>query len=253
MYANLSLKRRNIIVTGSNGKIGRELIKCIEELGGNPIGVDLKKDSENNTFACNLEESDEIIQFCRNTLKEYETIHGLVNNAAFVGTSNLEGWNCEFEGQSVETWARCMNVNLRAPFVFTKELAEKMKNVKADQTSSIVNVASIYGLVGPQWDLYEGTSMSNPAAYGTSKGGLIQLTRWLAPTLGPKIRVNSVTPGGIWRNHSEKFSKRYETKTPLRRMGTEKDVTNACIFLLSEMSSYISGHNLVVDGGWTAC
>lgn len=253
MYKDLNLKDRNIIVTGANGMIGKELMKCIRELNGNAIGIDREEDKNNGVLECNLEESDEIIDFCENKLRNLDVIHGLVNNAAFVGTSHLDGWNCDFENQSVETWGRCMDVNLKAPFVLTRQLAHKMRRMENNETSSIVNMASIYGLVGPQWDLYEGTNMSNPAAYSASKGGLIQLTRWLAPTLGPEIRVNSVTPGGIWRNHPKKFSDKYKKKTPLNRMGTEKDVTNACVFLLSEMSSYISGINLVVDGGWTAC
>jgi NAD(P)-dependent dehydrogenase (short-subunit alcohol dehydrogenase family) len=99
--------------------------------------------------------------------------------------------------------------------------------------------------------LYDGTSMGNPAAYAASKGGLIQLTRYLATILSPRIRVNAITLGGVYRNQPEPFLSRYICKTPLRRMATEEDIKGAAVFLASDMSSYITGHNLVVDGGFT--
>ena len=99
--------------------------------------------------------------------------------------------------------------------------------------------------------LYEGTVMGNPAAYGASKGGLLQLTRWLATVMAPAVRVNAITPGGVWRNQPEPFRTRYEERTPLRRMATEEDLKGAIAYLASDLSSYVTGHNLVVDGGWT--
>ena len=122
--------------------------------------------------------------------------------------------------------------------------------LKKVEGSSIVNIASIYGANGPDWSLYEDTNMSNPAAYGASKGGLIQLTRWLATTIAPEVRVNSISPGGIFRNQPELFVKRYIEKTPLRRMASEDDFRGAIAFLASDMSKYVTGQNLIVDGGW---
>lgn len=92
--------------------------------------------------------------------------------------------------------------------------------------------------------------MSNPAAYSASKGGLIQFTRWLATTIAPDIRVNAISPGGIFRNQPEVFVKRYEAKTPLGRMATEDDFRGVVAFLASDMSRYVTGQNLVMDGGW---
>jgi NAD(P)-dependent dehydrogenase (short-subunit alcohol dehydrogenase family) len=110
-------------------------------------------------------------------------------------------------------------------------------------------MASIYGLIGPDWGLYEGLDMGNPVAYAASKGGLIQLTRWLASTLAPAVRVNSVSPGGIERGQAEEFVRRYLQKTPLAKMATEKDVVASTVFLLSDASRQITGQNIVVDGG----
>jgi NAD(P)-dependent dehydrogenase (short-subunit alcohol dehydrogenase family) len=92
--------------------------------------------------------------------------------------------------------------------------------------------------------------MSNPAAYGAAKGGLIQLTRWLATTLAPRVRVNSISPGGIFRNQPEKFVTRYEAKTPLGRMATEDDFRGVVAYLASDLSRYSTGQKLAVDGGW---
>ena len=94
--------------------------------------------------------------------------------------------------------------------------------------------------------------MTNPAGYGASKGGLLQLTRYLATVFAPKIRVNAITPGGIWRGQPEIFVNRYEKRTPLGRMGMEEDFKGAVAYLASDLSTYVTGQNLVVDGGWTA-
>ena len=116
---------------------------------------------------------------------------------------------------------------------------------------SVVNISSIYGIVAPDWKIYEKTKIVNPAVYSVSKSGLNQFTKWQASYLSPKIRVNSVSPGGVLRGQNKKFLKKYISKTLLKRMATEEDVVNAVVLLSSEMSSYITGHNLVVDGGYT--
>jgi NAD(P)-dependent dehydrogenase (short-subunit alcohol dehydrogenase family) len=122
-----------------------------------------------------------------------------------------------------------------------------MKNSKG---ANVINIASIYGHYSPDWTLYEGTNMGNPAAYAASKGGLIQLTRWLASTLAPEIRVNSVSPGGILRDQPESFIARYEKKVLLERMATEEDFIGALAYLASDSSAYMTGQNLLIDGGW---
>jgi len=120
----------------------------------------------------------------------------------------------------------------------------------SSQNASIVNIASIYGLHAPDWSLYEGTALGNPAAYGVSKGGLIQLTRWLSTTLAPTVRVNAIAPGGIFRSQPEEFVKKYSSKTPLNRMASENDFQGAIAFLATDLSKYVTGQVLSVDGGW---
>ena len=171
----------------------------------------------------------------------------LINNAAFVGTSELQGWHVPFEKQTVDTWRRAMEVNLTAAFDLCQGLAPMLKIAKG---ANIINITSIYGEYGPDWSLYKNTSMSNPAAYAASKGGLIQFTRWLATTLAPHVRVNAISPGGISRNQPANFVQRYEARTPLGRMATEDDFRGVVAHLSSDLSKYVTGQNLAVDGGW---
>ena len=117
---------------------------------------------------------------------------------------------------------------------------------------SIVLVSSQYGFLAPQTAMYEETGLQNVAGYAVSKAGLTQLARWLSTTLAPNVRVNSVSPGGIARDQPDAFVSRYEARTPLGRMGEELDVVGPVLFLASDLSRYVTGHDLVVDGGFSA-
>jgi NAD(P)-dependent dehydrogenase (short-subunit alcohol dehydrogenase family) len=172
----------------------------------------------------------------------------LVNCAALVGTSELKGWAVPFVEQNADTWRLALEVNLIAPFVLAQACAEALA---ASGHGSVINIGSIYGMMGPDMCLYENTAMGSPAAYAASKGGLLQLTRWLATVLAPEVRVNTITSGGVWRDQPEAFQARYVERTPLGRMAIEEDLKGAVAYLASDLSAYVTGHNLVVDGGWT--
>jgi NAD(P)-dependent dehydrogenase (short-subunit alcohol dehydrogenase family) len=198
---------------------------------------------------CDLEDQNERTDLIEAIVDSGLGLDILVNNAAFVGTSELPGWGVSFENQTVETWRRAIEVNLTAVFDLSKGLYPLLK---LSESGTIVNIASIHGIHGPDWRLYEGTNMSNPAAYAASKGGLIQLTRWLATTVAPEVRVNAIAPGGIFRNQPEEFVRRYEVKTPLGRMAREDDFRGAIAYLASDLSRYVTGVNIAIDGGWGA-
>src|SRR5207244_7160576 len=136
-----------------------------------------------------------------------------------------------FAEQSIGTFRRALEVNLTSAFALTQVCAPLLA---ASGEGSVVNVLSIYALVGPDMRLYEGTAMGNPAAYAASKGGLLQLTRWLATVLAPGVRVNAVTPGGVSRNQPERFTPRYVARTPLKRMATDEDLQRAVASLASD-------------------
>ena len=257
----MTLKGRRALITGSAGGIGRVIAQALAELGADLLLVDrpgstygpLIREIEHDwrvkvqTFDCDLEvqgDRDHLIESIR---QQGDGLDMLVNNAAFVGTSGLEGWVTDFEQQTVETWRRALEVNLTAAFDLSKGFAPLLKQSKG---GSIINIASTYGSYGPDYSLYKGTEMGNPAAYAASKGGLIQLTRWLATTLAPQVRVNAISPGGVFRNQPQVFVDRYEARTPLARMATENDFRGAIAYLASDLSSYVTGQVLAVDGGW---
>ena len=202
-----SIKGKIIVVTGGCGNIGKKTCNEIIKYGGKAIILDRKeaivasKIQNCEIVECNLEKSEEIELAFEKINKRHKVVDGIVNNAAFVGTDNLVGWNTKFEEQSIETWDRCMSVNLRAVFKIVQVSESALRACTG--VASIVNISSIYGMVGPQWEMYRGTEMGNPAAYAASKGGLIQLTRWLATTLAPDVRVNTISAGGIYRNQAK--------------------------------------------------
>lgn len=258
----MNLKGRLALITGAAGGIGKKIAEAIAELGGDLILVDLPGSNYTpvvdcvnehwkvniNCCDCDLENGEQRKELVRIVTEEVGSLDILINNAGFVGTSDLKGWVCNFENQSVETWRRAFEVNLTATFDLVKGLAPVLRQNK---TGSIINMASIYAVNGPDYSLYRDTDMGNPAAYAASKGGLVQMTRWLGTTLAPDIRVNAISPGGVFRNQPEQFVRRYEERTPLGRMAKEDDFKGSIAFLASDLSAYVTGQNLLVDGGWT--
>ncbi len=258
----MSLRNRVAVVTGAAGHIGRALCATLAELGAQVVVLDRAEgpcrdvaDQLTRTYAVQcvpltvdlMQESD-VMSVCPRVLDQLGQMDILVNCAAFVGTSNLEGWVTDFARQMAAPWRSALELNLTVPFLLTQSCTEALSQ---SGHGSVINVASIYGIVGPDMSLYEGTAMGNPAAYAASKGGLIQLTKWLSTVMAPKVRVNTLTPGGIARGQAEAFQQRYVKRTPLARMGTEEDMMGAVAYLASDLSAYVTGQNIVIDGGWT--
>lgn len=259
----INLKGRRALITGATGALGKVMSDTLAELGADLVLVDRPESDFENLAktltqrwgvkiqyrGCDLEQKNQRSELIEWLITSGENLNILINNAAFVGTTDLQGWAVPFEEQTVDTWRRALEVNLTAVFDLCQGITPMLK---LSDGASIINVASIYGMHGPDWSLYEGTSMSNPAAYGASKGGLIQFSRWLATTIKPNVRVNTISPGGIFRNQPEEFVRRYEARTPLGRMATEDDFRGAIVYLASDLSKYVTGQNLAVDGGWGA-
>lgn len=254
-----SLAGRTALITGGAGHLGSAIAETFVELGAAVIVLD--QDAEraqtvatritaaHGTAATPLVVNLEDEEALRAVPLQLDRLDILVHCAALVGTTPLPGWNTPFAEQSVDTWRRCLAVNLTAAFTLTQAVAPLLT---ASGHGSIITIGSIHGLGGPNMSLYAGTAMGNPAAYGVSKAGLLQLTRWLATTLAPKVRANMISLGGVFRQHTDPFHARYCERTPLGRMATEEDVRGAAAFLASDAAAYVTGHNLVVDGGWTA-
>ena len=258
----MNLQGRVALITGGGGHIGSTMGEALAELGAAIVVLDVAREScidvakrihemygvEALPLVIDLSDEKAVRSVPETVLDRFGRLDILVNCAALVGTSELKGWGAPFLEQSADTWRLALEVNLTAAFVLVQVCAEALA---ASGHGSLINIGSIYGIVGPDMRLYENTAMGNPAAYAASKGGLLQLTRWLAAVLAPDVRVNAITPGGVWRNQPEAFHERFVARTPLRRMVTEEDLKGAVAYLASDLSAYVTGHNLVVDGGWT--
>jgi len=260
----MDLTGRTALITGGAGHIGMAFGETLAEAGANIAildrdesrvqsvagGIAEKYAVQTIGMTMDLSNEEEVVAAPKRVAEELGSLDMLINCAAFVGTSNLKGWVVPFEEQSVETWRAAVETNLTAPFALIQAATPYLRE---SGHGSVINIGSTYGVVGPDMSLYDDTAMGNPAAYGASKGGLIQLTRYLATVLGPdNIRVNCISPGGIARGQDEKFVARYEARTPLKRMGTEEDMKGTILYLASDLSAYVTGQNLLVDGGWTA-
>ena len=184
-------------------------------------------------------------------MREYGQIDILVNNAGNVGKSTPE--SAPFENRKMDSWRLVLEVNLTGVFLCSKHVVSRA--MKPSKSGVIVNIASTAGMIGKDRRQYEGTEMGGATLdYHAAKGGVISMTRDMAVYLASSgIRVNSISPGGFWRNQPESFVRRYCANVPMGRMGEDgKELKGAIVFLASEASSYVTGHNLVVDGGLTA-
>lgn len=243
----MDLKGREALVVGGEGHIGAASVNALKELGANVAILDLESKGT-LSFSCDLKDEKKTRACIQEIIQTLGGLDILVHCAAYVGTTKVPGWVVPFEEQTVEAWDQAVRVNLTSAFVIVQEAK---KALSQSDHGSVTLFSSTAGLVGPDNRLYEGTAMQSPAGYHASKGGLLQLTRYLATSLAPKIRVNAISPGGVWRNQPEAFHERYKQRTPLGRMATEEDLKGAVAFLASDLSQYMTGQNLIVDGGFT--
>lgn len=244
----MKLKDKVVLVTGGFGLLGKEIVQFLGKEGAVVINADITAEtndalSEVKVDITNEESVQEMIALA---LKKFGRIDGLVNNAY----PRTKDWGAHFENIPLASWQKNIDIQLNTIFYLCQQIGAVMK---AQQSGSIVNMSSIYGVVGPDFTVYGDTGMTMPAAYSAIKGGLINFSRYLASYYGAyNIRVNCVSPGGIFDHQNTVFVENYKAKVPMRRMGLPDDISGPVAFLLSEDSRYITGQNLIVDGGWTA-
>ena len=242
------LKNKVIVITGASGLIGKEIFSDIKKKGGISINADINVETNLNNGLLKMDITDEksIQNGIKLVLQHFNRIDGWVNNAY----PRTKDWGTKFENINLKSWRKNVDMQLNSYFV----CCQKILDVMAEQKSGvIINIASIYGVVGNDFSLYEDYDGTSPAAYSAIKGGVINFTRYLASYYGKKgIRVNCVSPGGILDNQPKSFISKYNSKVPLGRMGNPEDIAPSVSFLLSDEARYITGQNLIVDGGWTS-
>jgi NAD(P)-dependent dehydrogenase (short-subunit alcohol dehydrogenase family) len=256
-----------IVLTGGAGLLGSCLVSLLTVQNSTVVVVDvsqsaLDKLSESlpqsarnmvSMICADISTPTVPMEIVKTCLDRHGRIDVLINNAASK-SDNVTDFFTSDEDFAAETWRAVLATNLDGAFFMSQAAGREMLR---QGHGNIVNIASIYGIVGPDQRLYDGSEylghqISTPAAYSASKAGLLGLTRHLATVWGPRgVRVNAVTPGGIESSQNSRFQKNYGSKVPLGRMATSTDIASSIMFLLSDESRYINGHNLIVDGGFS--
>ena len=242
-----SIKDKVIVVTGGNGLLGKQMVSTFREQGAIVIAADIYFETLGaDDIIIDISDEYSVKNGVAAIVEKYNRIDGWVNNAY----PRTKDWGAKFENIQLESWHKNVDMHLNGYFSCCQLALAQMKN---QGSGSLINMSSIYGLVGPDFTIYEGTDMTMAGAYSAIKGGLNNLTRYLASYFGKyQVRINTVSPGGIFDNQPESFVNNYNKKVPMKRMGDPKDIVSAVHYLLSDEASYVTGHNLVIDGGWTA-
>ena len=254
-YKNLfSCNNKVALVTGGAGLIGSAIAKgllahgAVVYIADNAVAAKPKlgRGKLKNLYL-DITNEDSVVEAFKKVNKDSKRIDILVNSAY----PRTKDWGKKLEDVPFDSWKSNVNNQLGGFFLCCREAAQYMKKQGG---GSIINIGSIFGIVAPDFTNYEGTEMTSPAAYAAIKGGIASMTRYLASYYGKyNVRVNVLSPGGVFDNQPKVFVDRYCQKTPLSRMANAPDVVGAAVFLASDASCYVTGHNLVVDGGLTAC
>ncbi|MCX8069577.1 MAG: SDR family oxidoreductase [Thermodesulfovibrionales bacterium] len=262
-----SLQGKVAVVTGAGGLLGREHVKCLSEAGAKIVACDINKEQADKSvfqistpslsFQMDVTSRESIKKVTEEIIHIFDRIDILVNNAAIddkFESPNIALNQSAFENYPLELWQKSIEVNLTGTFLCSQIIGSEMAK---RGSGSIINIASTYGIVAPDQSIYKNSQgeqiFYKTPAYPTTKGGVISFTRYLASYWGSKgVRVNCLSPGGVENGQDPYFVHTYSSRTMLKRMAQPSDYRGALIFLASDASSYMTGTNLIVDGGWTA-
>jgi NAD(P)-dependent dehydrogenase (short-subunit alcohol dehydrogenase family) len=259
IYPNkFSLKNKIAVVTGAAGLIGKPVSIGLAQAGAIVYITDINE-KEGSKIEKYYKKSDLQLKYLKLDITDIKSIKSIINtiikqekkidiwvNCAYPRTSD---WSDKFENIKYESWKKNVDMHLNGYFNCCQNIVLQMKKQKF---GSIINFGSIYGVLGPDFSIYKGSNLTMPAAYSAIKGGIINFSRYLSTYYGKYgIRVNVICPGGIYDNQPKIFTNNYKKKTPMKRMGKPEEIAGPVIFLASDASSYITGHVLMVDGGWT--
>lgn len=255
------LKNKTVVITGGSGLIGSAFSIVSAKYGANVVIIDINKKKSDNLvkqikektgndrviyLKCDITNLNDIKKAIDIILNRFGDINVLVNNAY---PRNIN-YGKKYEDVTYEDFCENINLHVGGYFLIIQQVSKVMMR---QNYGNIINIGSIYGFAAPRFEIYEGTEMTTPVEYAAIKGAIINLTKYLASYLGKyNIRVNCISPGGVYDHQPESFVKKYSQKVLLeKRMANVDDLTGALLFLLSDGSKYITGQNIVVDGGWS--
>ncbi|MGE3539055.1 MAG: SDR family oxidoreductase [Candidatus Tectimicrobiota bacterium] len=252
------------LITGAAGLLGEQHAIALSDCGAQLVLTDLNMEvcqqrasqiatrTQVQTLAlpCDVTQKASWQTLLERVLVQFGRVDILVNNAAFTTQSPSAHYGAPFPDFPLEDWQQILDVNLTGTFLGCQVIGRHML---AQQSGSIINMASLYGVVSPNHRMYPGTGVHQPVAYSVSKAGVIALTRYLATLWAEQgVRVNCITPGGIYNQHPALFTGNYAQLSPMGRMASKEEMRGALVYLASAASAHCTGHNLIVDGGWTA-
>jgi len=261
-----NLEGKTAIVTGATGILGKHFCRGLAEFRANIVVVDLSTKAcldfakeleadygvEALGIACNVSNPSSVRAMVRKTVARFEKIDILHNNAA-TKTDDLKAFFAPTEDYSLAEWRKVMEVNLDGMFLVAQAVGKQMSKQKSG--GSIIQTASIYGVMAPDSRIYKGSSyqghpINTPAVYSASKAGVVGLTKYLAATWAEKkIRVNALVPGGVESGQNKIFSQKYSARVPMGRMAKAEEMVGGLLYLASDASSYVTGETLMIDGG----
>ena len=257
------LTDRVAIVTGGAGLLASEHAIALAAHGARVALADVNMDKcqaavqvlkasgiDAIALRCDVTQKASWLELTQTVINHFGRVDILVNNAGFTNQSKSANFDASFEDFPLEDWNQVMNVNLTGTFLGCQVVGKIML---AQGKGSIINIASLYGVVSPNHKIYPGTGISQPVAYSVSKHGVVSLTKYLATLWAQKgVRVNALTPGGIFNGHTGLFLERFEERIPIGRMSDKTELRGGIVYLASDAASHVIGHNLIIDGGWTA-
>ncbi len=250
------------MLTGAAGNLGSKYVEGFSQAGANVVLADInfqqckklekkinkKYDTNSLSVKVDLTDPKSIKGMVAKILKKYSTIDVLINNAAYQGNNKIR--TNGFDGLDLKTWNRAIDVNLTGVFLLSQEIGKIMIKQK---NGNVINISSTYGIVGADQRIYGKSGQNSAVFYAATKSAILNLTRYLAAYWNRTgIRVNTFSPGGVENNQDKTFVKKYSEKTMIGRMAKKDEYVGALIFLASDASSYMTGSNLIIDGGWTA-
>lgn len=244
----MNLSSKTILITGGTGFLGQYFVSSLKEAGATVVTTDITDTAD---IKMDVTDKASITVAFDQAEAQHGPIHIVVNNAALDPKFDASAdQNAKlFENYPEELIKKSLDVNLLG---YTLVAQEAVRRMLSQGSGNIINISSIYGVVGPDQRIYpEGTQ--KPVDYFITKGGVVMLTKFLATTYGSKgIRANTLTLGGVFKEHGKEFTDKYGARTPLGRMANPEEVGGPLVFLASDASSYMTGANLIVDGGLTA-
>ena len=256
-----TINGKNVLLFGCTGVLGKAHVSILSSLGCNLLIADRKgsgiervaEEFQVDYVYADASSETDMINLAQRTTKIFGELDAAIYNVAITSEGLAKGGSpksYEFTSYPLHLWEMTININLTGAFLFAREVG---KQLVSQRSGSLIFISSIYGTLAPDHRIYNNERISTFPGYSASKSGLIGLMRWLSTLWAPyNIRVNAVSPGGIYNNHSTSFVEKYTHRVPMERMGTNTDITGILSYLISDSSSYTTGQNIHIDGGLSA-